>query len=122
MDKPYYLAYEERYQAALPPGSTTGGMIPAIPLWREALDGWVKANRLSDRRVIEFACGEGAAGILLSGSAAGTWGGHRPVGRRKNETAFGRFPGRAGPPAGHGGAGRRRRVRRRARLQRPACS
>ena len=66
MDKPYYLAYEERYQAAFAAGIDYWGHDPGDTTLAEALDGWVKANRLSDRRVIEFACGEGAAGILLS--------------------------------------------------------
>lgn len=66
MDKPYYLAYEERYQAAFAAGIDYWGHDPGDTTLAEALDGWVKANRLSGRRVIEFACGEGAAGILLS--------------------------------------------------------
>lgn len=50
----------------LPAGIDYWGHDPGDTTLAEALDGWVKANRLSDRRVIEFACGEGAAGILLS--------------------------------------------------------
>lgn len=66
MDKPYYLAYEERYQTAFAAGIDYWGHDPGDTTLAEALDGWVRANRLSGRRVIEFACGEGAAGILLS--------------------------------------------------------
>ena len=75
MDKPYYLAYEERYQTAFAAGIDYWGHDPGDTTLAEALDGWVRANRLSGRRVIEFACGEGAPrAFSCPGSVAGTWG------------------------------------------------
>ena len=62
----YYEAYEERYQA-----TTRAG----IPLWGHAednemlvktLSSWVKSNHLAGKKILDFACGEASAGIILS--------------------------------------------------------
>ncbi|MDR0897194.1 MAG: class I SAM-dependent methyltransferase [Oscillospiraceae bacterium] len=65
-DKPYYLAYEKRYQAVFAAGIPRWGHADDDSALNEALADWVKANGLVGKRVIEYACGEGAAGVILS--------------------------------------------------------
>ena len=67
MDKPYYLAYEERYRKAYAAGAERWGHAPDDETLVAALTPWVRENDLTGRSVIEFACGEGACGVILSG-------------------------------------------------------
>ena len=62
----YYESYEERYQAVEKAG---------IPLWGHSeengamlkiLAEWVEKNHLAGKRILDFACGEASAGIILS--------------------------------------------------------
>ena len=62
----YYLAYEERYKKVYAAGAELWGHSPDDAVLNSALEGWVGENALSGKRVIEFACGEGACGVILS--------------------------------------------------------
>ena len=64
-DKPYYGAYEKRYSAAYSAGVKYWGFTPDNEELREILARWVEENSLSGKRVVEYACGEGAAGAML---------------------------------------------------------
>ena len=64
--KPYYLAYEDRYRAVYDAGIDYWGHSPENAVLYEALKKWVEDNRLQGKKVIEFACGEGACGVILS--------------------------------------------------------
>jgi hypothetical protein len=64
--QPYYYAYENRYQKVFSAGGDRWGHSPEDAILAGTLARWVTDNRLSGRRVVEFACGEGAGGVLLS--------------------------------------------------------
>ncbi len=66
MREPYYMAYEKRYQAVFSAGAQRWGHSPSDAVLCEALEAWVKVNQLQGKRVVEFACGEGACGVILS--------------------------------------------------------
>lgn len=61
----YYRAYEQRYRAVRDVGDFVWGHRTDDVQLREALAGWVGEYGLSGKRVAEFACGEGAGGVLL---------------------------------------------------------
>lgn len=63
--EPYYAKYEQRYQAVHAAGASWG-FAPEDQLLQTVLTQWVRENRLEGKRIIEFACGEGAAGKILS--------------------------------------------------------
>ena len=62
----YYLAYEERYRKVFGAGVERWGHSPDDALLLSILQRWVNDNNLRGKRVIEFACGEGACGLILS--------------------------------------------------------
>lgn len=62
----YYKAYEKRYQAAYEANINLWGNSEKDAALAETLKKWVLDNGLKGKRVIEFACGEGSCGILLS--------------------------------------------------------
>ena len=64
--QPYYLAYENRYQAVYAAGIDRWGHSPDDTVLYAYLKSWVEQNGLVGKRVIEFACGEGACGAILS--------------------------------------------------------
>jgi hypothetical protein len=66
MSKPYYLAYEERYQKVFSAGGTCWGHAPDDETLVAVLKKWVNDNNLVGKKIIEFACGEGASGVILS--------------------------------------------------------
>lgn len=66
MQEQYYLAYEERYQAAYSAGVERWGNSPEDEVLYNSLKSWVEENGLVGKKVIEYACGEGACGIILS--------------------------------------------------------
>ena len=63
---PYYFAYEKRYQKAYEAGAEYWGHTPDDEELTEKLTEWVNQHNLKGRRIIEFACGEGASGVILS--------------------------------------------------------
>jgi cyclopropane fatty-acyl-phospholipid synthase-like methyltransferase len=65
-DKPYYLAYEERYQKVFKAGGDCWGHGTDDETLAATLKKWVNDNQLKGKKIIEFACGEGASGVLLS--------------------------------------------------------
>lgn len=65
-DKPYYLAYEARYQKVFAAGVDYWGHGTENEILAAALEKWVDINQLKGKKIIEFACGEGASGVLLS--------------------------------------------------------
>ncbi|MBQ8509000.1 MAG: class I SAM-dependent methyltransferase [Clostridia bacterium] len=65
--EPYYLAYEKRYSTVFSAGATHWGFTADNPWLIGTLTDWVDTNNLRGRRVLEFACGEGAIGRILSG-------------------------------------------------------
>ena len=66
MNEPYYKAYEKRYQAAFSVGAERWGHSPDDEVLYHTLKSWVEENRLQGKRIIEYACGEGACGVILS--------------------------------------------------------
>ncbi|MDO8686531.1 MAG: methyltransferase domain-containing protein [Clostridiales bacterium] len=64
--EPYYLAYERRYQAVYASGATIWGHQPDDNILVAALTEWVNENDLKDKSMIEYACGEGSVGVILS--------------------------------------------------------
>lgn len=65
-EKPYYLAYEARYRAVYGAGADHWGHTPDDAELTEMLTAWVDKHGLRGKRILEFACGEGAAGVILS--------------------------------------------------------
>ena len=63
----YYRQYEERYRAVQNVGDFTWGHTAKDAQLVAALSEWVAEYGLSGKRVAEFACGEGAGGVLLCG-------------------------------------------------------
>ncbi|MBQ7314046.1 MAG: methyltransferase domain-containing protein, partial [Clostridia bacterium] len=66
MNKPYYLAYEDRYRRVFEAGIELWGHSPDDEILVRTLAEWVEENDLAGKTVVEFACGEGAAGMILS--------------------------------------------------------
>lgn len=62
----YYTAYENRYRAAYEAGIPLWGHAPDDEILVSVLTEWAEKNDLAGKRVIEFACGEGSSGIILS--------------------------------------------------------
>lgn len=65
-EKPYYKAYEERYRKVYEAGVERWGHAEDDEQLRAALAEWVDVHELAGKRVVEFACGEGASGVILS--------------------------------------------------------
>ncbi len=65
-DQLYYTAYEQRYKAVYDAGVERWGHSPDDAELYTTLKKWVTDNHLEGKHVIEFACGEGAAGVILS--------------------------------------------------------
>lgn len=63
---PYYMAYENRYKKVYAAGASLWGHSPDDEILIKALSKWVDDNGLRGKRIIEFACGEGSCGIILS--------------------------------------------------------
>lgn len=67
MDKLYYEAYEGRYQAVQSVSEDLlWGHAPDDEELRAVLGGWVSEHGLRGRHVVEFCCGEGGSGVVLS--------------------------------------------------------
>ena len=66
MKEPYYMAYEKRYQTVFSAGAECWGHSPNDDVLYNTLKTWVEENDLKGKSIIEFACGEGACGVLLS--------------------------------------------------------
>lgn len=66
MKEPYYLAYEKRYQAVFSAGAERWGHSPDDEVLYNTLRSWVEENNLRGKSIIEYACGEGACGVILS--------------------------------------------------------
>jgi len=62
----YYMAYETRYQKAYEAGAEFWGHDPDDKELIDVLTDWVNNNNLKGKRIIEFACGEGASGVIFS--------------------------------------------------------
>lgn len=62
----YYFSYNERYRKVYAAGVENWGHSFLDKTLRSVLTEWVMRYGLSRRRVIEFACGEGAGGVILS--------------------------------------------------------
>lgn len=62
----YYEAYEERYQAVEKAGITLWGHSEENEAMLKILAEWVEKNHLAGKRILDFACGEASAGIILS--------------------------------------------------------
>lgn len=66
MNERYYLAYESRYRAVFGAGAAHWGFTPDNAWLKETLTAWVDANHLRGKHILEFACGEGACGVILT--------------------------------------------------------
>lgn len=64
--EPYYKAYEKRYQAVFASGVERWGHSPEDDVLYNTLKSWVEKNELKGKSIIEYACGEGACGVILS--------------------------------------------------------
>ncbi len=65
MANEYYRAYEERYRIVRSVTEEIWGHSPEDDDLAAAIGCWVKENDLAGKRVMEFACGEGACAVLL---------------------------------------------------------
>jgi SAM-dependent methyltransferase len=65
-NEPYYLAYESRYKKVYEAGVERWGHAPTDETLVSTLTAWVTDNKLQSKRIIEFACGEGACREILS--------------------------------------------------------
>lgn len=61
----YYARYEQRYRTVHAAGGSWGFQ-PKDARLTKVLTQWVREHHLEGKRVIEFACGEGAAGEILA--------------------------------------------------------
>ena len=66
MSEPYHLFYENRYKKVYEAGADYWGHTPDDEELTEKLTEWVNQNELRGKRIIEFFCGEGASGVILS--------------------------------------------------------
>lgn len=67
MAKQYYQSYEERYRAVQSVSEDIlWGHTPEDEELRAFLSGWVEKNGLQGKRIVEFCCGEGGSGVVLS--------------------------------------------------------
>lgn len=66
MGEPYYMAYEKRYRAVFSAGAERWGHSPDDEVLCSTLKSWVEENNLQGKSIIEYACGEGACGVILS--------------------------------------------------------
>ena len=66
MQETYYEAYEKRYSTVFAAGAERWGHSPDDEILYNTLKAWVEENGLKGKKVIEFACGEGASGVILS--------------------------------------------------------
>ena len=64
--EPYYMAYENRYRKVFAAGAACWGHSPDDEILVRTLSRWVADNNLRGKRIIEYACGEGSCGIILS--------------------------------------------------------
>jgi hypothetical protein len=62
----YYHNYEQRYRTVFKAGAKYWGHSPDDEWLSATLADWVDTNRLHGKLIIEFACGEGACGVILS--------------------------------------------------------
>ena len=62
----YYEAYEKRYQAVREVGDYVRGHTPDDNDLIALLGEWTQKHSLTGKKVVEFACGEGAGGVVLS--------------------------------------------------------
>lgn len=65
-NKPYYLAYEKRYKTVYESGAERWGHSLDDEELYTTLKAWVEDNHLKGKSIVEFACGEGASGVILS--------------------------------------------------------
>ena len=63
---PYYMAYELRYQKLLAAGAPCWADMSNDEILTNALSRWVIENNLKGKRIIEYACGEGVCGTILT--------------------------------------------------------
>lgn len=66
LNEPYYMAYEKRYQAVFSAGAKCWGHSPDDEVLYNTLKSWVEENDLRGKLIVEYACGEGACGVILS--------------------------------------------------------
>jgi len=64
--KKYYEWYEHRYRTAFEAGAERWGHDPCDEELADVLKSWVDKYNLKGKKIIEFACGEGASGVILS--------------------------------------------------------
>ena len=66
MNGPYDKAYEKHYQAVFAPDAERRGYSPDNEVLYNTLRWWAEENDLQGKSIIEYACGEGACGAVLS--------------------------------------------------------
>ena len=66
MYEPYHKAYEKRYQVVYAAGAKRWGHSPDDEVLHKTLKSWVEENNLQGKTMIEYACGEGSCGVILS--------------------------------------------------------
>ena len=66
----YYERYEDRYRAVYAAGAPAWGHCADDPGLRAVLADWTARENLAGKRVIEYACGEGASGMVLTALGA----------------------------------------------------
>lgn len=66
MNEIYYERYEDRYRTVYAATSDFWGHTPDDPELREILSEWSVRYGLVGKSIVEYACGEGASGVILS--------------------------------------------------------
>ena len=65
-NKPYYSVYEKRYKTVYEAGAERWGHSLDNKELYDTLKAWVEDNHLKGKSIVQFACGEGASGVILS--------------------------------------------------------
>ncbi len=91
--KPYYFSYEARYQKVYAAGANQWGHSPHDEKLIKVLSDWVEKHHLRGKKILEFACGEGASGVILSQLGCLYYGiDIAPSAIKKAETALAPYP------------------------------
>lgn len=62
-DKPYYTAYDKRYSSVYEQGADYYAYLPMDKEVREIVKKYIRAFNLSSKKIVEFGCGQGRAGL-----------------------------------------------------------
>jgi len=64
--KPYYTAYDKRYRSAYEQGADRWAFPPEVEEIRKKVEKYIEQFELVGKKVVEFGCGEGMAGLMFA--------------------------------------------------------